>query len=136
MALKHLIHQYLRNFTGDESLYTAQSKNKLANSQEPTPISTSKWLQHKPAMKNGSAVGIVALEVNYASIMSTGMHYTRAALTSCQGFWWGCIRWDQPALLYHTGHGRSIPWLSQRILEYATRWASMAQQTGATAPAC
>lgn len=129
MALKHILYEYLRNYTGDASIYTEHSRAELGHSREPVPVSARKWLTHKAVLQKGSAVGFVSVELNFNSVMSTGLHYNRIALASCQGFWWGCIKWDSPALLYHTGHGRVVPWLSQRKLEYALRWAGMAQQT-------
>ena len=67
------------------------------------PHKVSTWLRlHSLMAQRRSAVGWVGLHSHYPH--PPGGAYSRVVLHNCLGFWWGCVPFDTPALLYHTGH--------------------------------
>jgi hypothetical protein len=74
---------------------------KLSLDGWPHPVST--LLSLKPKLEQTrSAVGFVGLDVHYEAARGSG--HSRTVLHNCLGMWWGCVPFETPALLYHTGH--------------------------------
>eukprot|EP00775_Hariotina_reticulata_P007855 gene7855-8051_t len=111
IAFKHMLHEYMKNFTGNTSLYSAQTwslMQLLSTGQMPEA-----WqkLQDRPGKGPGSEPHFL-LEPPHTNVQT----------------WWGCVPKDSPALLMHTSHRRTpdadgYHWLAGRMLRAFDDWA-------------
>jgi hypothetical protein len=78
-------------------------------STDHNPVKASTLYKLRPHMQEAqSALGFIGLGLFDGS--SDMRSYTRTVLHNCLGMWWGCVPFETPALLYHTGHWAMVSW--------------------------